>query len=291
MYKEVSLDPQCLSEFHYYGLLKSSFGYEKGRYVVAPIKDWIKEAYQAAKTAQELGPVKKKSITNYLNHLLKDKLQDKLILPRYRAHLTADNWIDWLELQRALRPFNSVISERTGNAIGYEEIITGNQDWNIPLTIRVDKTAEKIVDSFSSLLRLGGNLVIIDQYFSFASNPVLREIFSFLQSNQQTASITLVTSTNTADPTSVFEREYKTKFQFIPTFKLVVVPPKFFHDRYFFTEFGSLKSGQGFGVGAELGAQSDKLSIHLCGKDECMEAADWLKQIIDDGRAYATTLN
>ena len=291
MYKEVSLDPQCLSEFHYYGLLRSSFGYEKGRYAVAPLRDWIKEAYLAAKTAEDLKPVQKKSITNFLNSLLKDKLQDKFILPRYRSHLTADNWLDWLELQRALRPFNSVISERAGNAVGYGEIIAGHQSWDIPPTIRVDKTAEKIVEVFSALLRLGGNLVIIDQYFSLASNPVLREIFNFLQENQQTASITIVTSTNTADPASVFEREYKINFQFIPAFKLVVVPPKFFHDRYLFTEFGALKSGQGFGVGPEQGAQSDKLSIHLCGKEECTEAADWLKHIIDDGRAHLKVLN
>lgn len=291
MYKEVSLDPQCLSEFHYYGLLKDSFGYEKGRYVVAPLRYWIKEAYQAAKTAENIGPVRKKSITNYLNTLLKDKSQDKLILPDYRAHLVADNWLDWSELQKGLRPFNTLISERVGNAISYEEIIDGHQSWTIPPTIRIDKTASKIVEVFSTLLRLGGNLVIIDQYFRLASNPVLSEIFNFLQENQQIASITLVTSTNQADPASVFEREYKTNFQFIPAFKLVVVPSKFFHDRYIFTEFGALKSGQGFGVGVELGAQSDKLSIHLCGKEECQVSAGCLKQIIDDGRAHLSVLN
>lgn len=291
MYKEVSLDPLCLSEFHYYGLFKDSFGFEKGRYAVAPLKDWVKEAYRAAKTAENLGPVKRKSITNYLNCLQKDKLQDKLVLPRYRAHLTADNWIDWLELQNGVRPFNSVISERVGNAISYEEIIDGHKSWIIPATIRVEKKAEKIVEVLSSLLRLGGNLVIIDQYFSLASNPVLREMFNYLQSNQQTASITLVTSINTSDPATVFEREYKNNFEFIPSFKLVVVPSKFFHDRYFFTEFGALKSGQGFGAGVELGTQADKLSINLCGKAECQDTSQWLKQIIDDGRAQLSALN
>ena len=126
--------------------------------------------------------------------------------------------------------------------------------------------------------------MIIDQYFSLASNPVLREMFNYLQSNQQTASITLVTSINTSDPATVFEREYKNNFEFIPSFKLVVVPSKFFHDRYFFTEFGALKSGQGFGAGVELGTQADKLSINLCGKAECQDTSQWLKQIIDDGR-------
>jgi len=55
---------------------------------------------------------------------------------------------------------------------------------------------------------------------------------------------------------------------------LVIVPSKFFHDRYFFTEYGALKSGQGFIIGAALGAQADKLSINLCGKnDRCKRPA------------------
>ncbi|MBU1310186.1 MAG: hypothetical protein KKE30_11730 [Gammaproteobacteria bacterium] len=291
MYQEVSLDPHCLSEFHYYGLLKSNFGYEAGRYAVAPLRDWIKEAYQAAKSAEDLGPVKKKSITNFLNSLLKDKSQDKIIMPRYRSHISAVDWLDWLEHQRALRPFNSVISERVGSALSYEEIIAGHQCWVIPPTKRVDKTAESIVEVFSSLLRIGGNLVIIDQYFSLASNPVLKAIFNFLQTNQNVLSITLVTSIDAADPAAVFEREYKEEYAFIPKFNLVIVPSKFFHDRYFFTEYGALKSGQGFIVGAALGAQADKLSINLCGKDECLDAHSWVKQVIADGRVSLKVLS
>ncbi len=42
MYKEIALDPHCMSEFHYYGLLKSEFGFESGRYVIAPTKEWVR---------------------------------------------------------------------------------------------------------------------------------------------------------------------------------------------------------------------------------------------------------
>ena len=49
MYQEVALDPRCLGEYHYYGLLRNGFGFEAGRYVIAPVRDWAKEAFQAAK--------------------------------------------------------------------------------------------------------------------------------------------------------------------------------------------------------------------------------------------------
>ncbi|GHG74349.1 hypothetical protein GCM10010919_27750 [Alishewanella longhuensis] len=291
MYKEVSLDPNCLSHYHYYGLLKTAFGFEAGRYVVAPLKDWLSEAYQAAKASEHIEPVKKKSITNFLNKLRQDKAQDKIIMPCYRSHISADSWLNWLEYQRAVRPFNSVISERVENALSFEDIIAGDHSWTTPPTVRVKKTAESIVEALSSLLRWGGNLVIIDQYFSLAANPVLKEIFRFLQAHQHTVNITLATSVNTANPEAVFKREYGASFSFIPKFHLIVVPSKFFHDRYIFTEFGAIKSGQGFDVGPELGAQADKLSFHLCSKEESQEAAVWLKQIIDDGRALSLALN
>jgi len=59
MYQEVAFDPKCLSEYHYYGLLKSEFGFEKGRYISAPIKEWVREAYKAVKTSPLIQPNKK----------------------------------------------------------------------------------------------------------------------------------------------------------------------------------------------------------------------------------------
>lgn len=90
---------------------------------------------------------------------------------------------------------------------------------------------------------------------------------------------------------AVFDVEYNTRFEYVPTFNLVTVPERYFHDRYFFTEFGALKSGQGFSAGNSLGAQADKLSISLCGKDECKETKVLLAQIVRDGRASVLTLN
>lgn len=72
MYKEIAFDPECMAEYEYYGLLKQNFGFEKGRYVIASKKEWAKEAFQAVK-ASEISPVKKKSVTNYLNNLQKEK--------------------------------------------------------------------------------------------------------------------------------------------------------------------------------------------------------------------------
>lgn len=291
MYQDVAFDPKCMSEYHYYGLLKTSFGYEVGRYTIAPLKDWIKEAFHAAKNSESLEPVKRKSITNYLNSLNKDRTQDKIVLPLHRSHLSGDDWLAWLSEQQKFEPFSFVISERANNAITFESILAGDIGWSLPPTLRIDKTEQSIVDGLEPLLRFGGNVVIVDQYFRLTDNPVLQTMFQLLQAKKQVCSITLVTSVVAADPVAVFNSEYLTRFTYVPRFKLITVPEKFFHDRYFFTEFGALKSGQGFSAGAALGAQADKLSISLCGKDECHETETLIAQIVRDGRASLLVLN
>lgn len=291
MYQDVAFDPKCMSEYHYYGLLKTSFGYEVGRYTIAPLKDWIKEAFHAAKNSESLEPVKRKSITNYLNSLSRDRTQDKIVLPLHRSHLSADDWLSWLAVQQSFEPFSFVISERANNAITFESILAGNIGWSLPPTLRIDKTEQSIVDGLGALLRFGGNVVIIDQYFRLTGNPVLEEIFRVLQAKKQVSSITLVTSVVAADPVATFNGEYRSRFTYVPRFTLITAPERFFHDRYFFTEFGALKSGQGFSAGTVQGAQADKLSISLCGKAEYHETAAFLDKVVRDGRASLLVLN
>ncbi|MBE8232535.1 MAG: hypothetical protein HAW67_02280, partial [Endozoicomonadaceae bacterium] len=67
MYQEVAFDPECFSEYHYYGLLKSEFGFEKGRYIVAPIRSWVREAVKAVKDSQQIKPIRKQTIKNFVS--------------------------------------------------------------------------------------------------------------------------------------------------------------------------------------------------------------------------------
>ncbi len=136
MYKEIALDPHCLSEFHYYALLKSAFGFESGRYVVAPTKEWVREAYQCVK-ASSISPTKQKSITNFLNKLQREKSRPLVLLPADRAIWTSEhgyeNWATWVKSQHALRQFNAVVSEKEQEVhINYEQIIDGDNAWVVP---------------------------------------------------------------------------------------------------------------------------------------------------------------
>lgn len=285
MYQEVAVDPKCLSEYHYYGLLKERFGFEAGRYVIAPVREWAREAFIAAKNSKELQPVKKKSIINFLNKLQKSKDQDRFALPIHRSEINVENWTDWCTKQTEYLPFNSILSEQFEGAIGYVDIIERHASWHLPPTVTINRTSQEISACIAPIVRYGGNLTIVDQYFCFAPNPVLHNIFLMLQQYQSIRSITLVTAIDVAQPEVVFKRDYVDNFKLLPNFSLVIAPEKFFHDRYLMTEYCGIKSGHGFSPGAIQGAQADKLSISLCSKHECEETHQWIEAIVTDGRA------
>lgn len=291
MYKEVAFDPQCLSEYYYYGLLKSSFGFEKGRYVIAPVREWAREAFLAVKNAQNIQPVKKKSIINFLNKLQKEKQKNIILLPKHRENIGGANWLEWLLKQDAHLPFDSIISERIDNAIDYDKVIDGDENWHIPSTTRIKKTSTDISMMISPLLRFGGHLYIIDQYFSLASNPVLVGIFQLIQSFQSITRITLVTSVKTLNPHATFESEYADLFDYLPKFEIVQTKERIFHDRYIISENGAIKAGHGLSESKTKGTQADKLSISLCGQEESQETIGWIETVLTDGRASRIVLN
>ncbi len=289
MYKEIALDPACMSEYHYYGLLKTSFGFEKGRYVIAPTRDWAREAFQAVK-ASAISPVKKKSVTRFLNIIQKSRTSEFVYLPKHRAEITADSWSDWCTKQHAYYPFNSVISEQFNNAINYDDVLSEHNSWVIPPSMRINKTAEDISNSLIALLKLGGDLTIVDQYFCLANNAVLQAIMALIQDCKSITSITLVTSINTVQPETVFNHEYLASFNYIPRFSLVVAPERFFHDRYVISDKGAIKSGHGFSEAIAQGVQADMLSISLCGKEESDVTRGWISKALSEGKANLLVL-
>ncbi|MCU7997418.1 MULTISPECIES: hypothetical protein [unclassified Shewanella] len=290
MYQEVAFDPRCMAEYHYYGLLKHSFGFEAGRYVIAPVRDWAREAFQAAKASENLLPVRKKSITNFLNNLQRSKDQPYFILPLDRSSILADDWSVWCTRQTEILPFNSIVSELFAGAIKYDDLIDGHDSWLMPPSRLVNKVAKDISASLSTLIRFGGNVFIVDQYFRLANNPVLKSIFTLSQDSHAISSITLVTSINTGNPQKVFQQEFIDMYDQIPNFSLIIAPERYFHDRYVITDKGAIKSGHGFSEGVEQGVQADKLSLSLCSVVEATITKQWVEKAIAENKAECIVL-
>ncbi|MBH0045231.1 hypothetical protein [Pseudoalteromonas sp. NZS11_1] len=291
MYQEVAFDPQCLGEYHYYGLLKERFGFEAGRYVVAPVKEWVKEAYQSVQESETMQPIKKKSVKNFLNKLLKSKNNSFVILPLPRKGLTFDNWQSWYEKQHQESPFYVVVSERVLGALDYDSLIDGHVSWSIPPTICINKSAPEIAKILKPLLKLSDTVYLVDQYFSLANNQVLQAIFEMIEKDGTVKNFHLITSVDTKNPKRVFINEYSSNFKFMPKFSLTVVPQKFFHDRYLISNIGAIKAGHGFSEGVTQGAQADKLSLNICSKHESNDVIKQLEKIINTKQAAITYLN
>lgn len=291
MYQEVAFDPQCLAEYHYYGLLKSEFGFEKGRYVCAPVKEWVREAYKAVKASSQIQPNKKKSIKNYLNKLQKSKSGCPVTLPRYRESVEFDIWEQWCVKEMEVEPFNTIISECFETGLSYDEIIEGPDCWKLSPTTQVRKNAQEIKTVIEPLIRLGGDITIIDQYFRLSDNLVLEEIVRSAVKDSAVSSIILVTSIDTANVKQVFEEQYLSKFPACPSFNIVVAPQKYFHDRYIISKFGSIKAGHGFSEAPELGTQSDFLSISLCGEEEAHNSLTMVNEVVSAGNAQKIKLH
>ncbi|ROR70202.1 hypothetical protein EDB59_0850 [Vibrio crassostreae] len=274
MYKEIALDPHCMSEYHYYALLKSAFGFENGRYLVAPTKEWVREAYQSVK-ASDIAPTKKKSVTNFLNKLQRDKANPFIVLPKDRADSTLqsgyENWLNWMTSQHSLRAFNAVVSEQAGTEhINYEQIIDGDTSWSIPPTLWIDKTEHNILDVTVPLLNVGQELIIADPYFKLPGNALLKAILR-RAIGAGVRSVSIVTTMDCSNLSGVFEREYQASMVDLPLVNYIRVPHGFIHDRYLLSDKAAIKAGQGFSTAPEKGLQSDRLSISLCGLKEYRE--------------------
>lgn len=282
MYKEVALDPRCLAEFHYYGLLKSEFGTEKGRFLVAPVKEWVREAVKSVKQSQ-LSPIKQKSITNFLNRLQRDKSSDYVYLPEDRRAQAQDQqaifWLDWTRQQHSYRPFCSRISESgLAGYIDYSAILDNEMTWHVAPTRWLEKTPQSLATAIRPLLHLGRDLVIADPYFKLPSNPVLKDIFAYLQHYNIVKKIEIVTTMACADVHKVFTSEYRSKFNYLPTIVYTQMDQGALHDRYMFTEKAMIKAGQGFAIAPQKGLQSDKLSVSLCGAEEALATRTFIQE-------------
>ncbi|UHQ55327.1 hypothetical protein [Microbulbifer sp. YPW16] len=286
MYKEVAIDPECMKDFSYYSLIKMEFGFEKGRYISAVIKQWAREAYPHVK-GSDMPPVRKKSITNFLNGLMKSRVHELFLLADYRRTIAWKDWIDWWSEQNQKHSFALTLSEgRVENSVDYMAVLEGAECWKIKPTLMLDRNPDEIVDVLEPLLKISSELTIIDLYFSFAENKTLVELLRRIQAvGAKISDFHLITAIETSDPSAVFEREYRSLVPESMNFRVTEVPQRYIHDRYFITNSGALKAGYGFKDGVEQGAPADKLSVNLASLEECDHVMRGVSEAYAEGKA------
>ncbi len=289
MYKEVTVDPSCMAEFHYYGLVRSEFGFEKGRYLAVSVKEWAREAFQYVQKA-DIQPVKKKSVKQFLNAIQKAKRppeQFHLAADREQLkHFEGESWQDWLLRQSNLRLFTAVLSESgVHDSINYEDVISRHAKWSVSPSVPVDKNAVSIVDVIEKLIPFSQCLTIIDPYFGVGkqeSVEVLHELFSRARNYRLLRKITLVTHIKDKDPVATFSEKFMGKYESLPKFEVIDdLPDKFIHDRYLIGDKAAIKSGQGFSKGVAKGAASDQLRFNLVSQEEVSEVMGCIKEALN----------
>lgn len=267
MYKEVAFDPVCMAQFEYYSLLKQHFGFEHGRYVSADIKAWAQEAMANVKASQ-LQPVKEKSIKYYLNKMVRERGSEEFQLAVDRKKIVADGWTNWWTQQNKYRAFTLTISENPQiPCIQIEQINDKHADWEVPRSISIAGNADEIVKTLLPSCFLSSEITIIDPYFKLADNKVLKKLIQELQIINVTK-LKIVSTIIPDKPADNYNNYYKALNNNKISFSWIVAPDKFFHDRYFITDIGAIRSGNGFEEQAKKGAHADMLNLNIIGFDE-----------------------
>jgi len=284
MYKEVALDPACMADMEYYGLVRQHFGFEKGRYIAADVKAWAREAMSHVK-ASDLQPIKQQSIKNYLNKLVRSKDNDEFILAADRKGINIEDWNLWWQEQRKIREFSITISESANDGcINVDRINVGCSEWEIPPSISVSRTAHDIASVLLPLALISEEITIIDQYFRLVDNAVLVEIFNRLASSS-VRRLRIVTAINTVNAQGAYDGSYRSLNVRPISFEWIEAPDKFFHDRYFITEIGAVRSGHGFMADVEKGTHADLANLNIISRDEAHRTLSHLEELLENGRA------
>ncbi len=299
MYKEITIDPSCMTEFHYYGLVKNQFGFEKGRYLAVSIKDWVKEAFPLVKESN-LEPIKKRSVQNFLYKLQKAKpFPEQVYLANDRKVLKyekGESWQDWVQRQIELRQFTAVISENgIENCLNFDDVMDEHDNWIIHPSVSINKTAKEIIDAIEPMLPFCKYLTIIDNYFGIGKNgsqAVLHELFYRAKKYNCLKKVTLITNIKDKDPVKTFNDKIKSKHPSLPEFELIDdLPDGFFHDRYVLSERMAIKVGQGLSEELTKGTAADLLHFNLISSNEVKSNLDLLNTERENGNATTQILN
>ena len=286
MYKEVAIDPKCMAEYIYYVLVKREFGFDKGRYAAADVKQWAREAFQIVKKS-DMQTIRKKSVTNFLNRVQRGMESERFLLASDRKLIKGDDWNSWWVAQMKHRPFSASVSESDlEGTINHDAILDDCQQWKVPPSVSVDRSAEDIVSPIESLIYISREVLLVDQFFRFSDNNTLLELFKMLSVSPVTK-FTVVTSMDTVNIQQVYEREYKALNIHSIMFNWIKAPARYFHDRYFVSDVGAVKAGHGFMPEVKKGIHADKLNINIVSIDEAQGVKQSLAEVLESGAASA----
>ncbi|MBE0437585.1 MAG: hypothetical protein IBX56_17500 [Methylomicrobium sp.] len=284
MYMEVAFDPACMADMEYYCLVKQHFGFEKGRYIAADVKAWAREAMRHVKDS-DLQPIKKQSIKNYLNKLGRSKCNEEFVLTEDRKGLNIEEWNSWWQEQRKIREFSITISEsNTDGCINVDQINSGCDEWQIPPSVSVSRTAHDIVKVLLPLALISEEITIIDQHFRLVGNAVLVEIFNRI-ANSSVRKLRIITAMETANVRGTYDKNYRSLNALPIRFEWIKAPDKFFHDRYFITNVGAIRSGHGFMADVEKGSHADLANLNIISRAEALRTLSGLEELFENGKA------
>lgn len=291
MYKEIAVEPACIADAECFFALRDKFGFEKGRYLIADSAAWLKAAMAAVKVAQdndELKPVRAKTIKEWLNRLRKQKKgnERQLLLTNDRLlDGVNDNWNEWWAEQKAIRAFDVSIMAQSNSPHAYDfSELEDLADWQVSPSYFVGRTADEIISFLKPLLQISKDILLVDNFFNLASNPVLVELIRVF-SGMGGRHLTVVTTCDCASSERVWEREYQHLVTEAFHCDWIKVPDRYFHDRYLISDTGAIKAGHGFSIGVEQGIAADKLSLSYCSYEEASSVRRQVNELVDDGRA------
>lgn len=283
MYKEIAFDPACMAEMEYYNLLRQHFGFNQGRYISADIKAWVLEAMRHVKTSS-LQPIKQQTIKNYLNKIFRAKVGEEFHLAEDRKAIKSEVWSEWWSQQEQLRRFSLTISvDSKISCIKMADINEKHADWIIPTSISIVGNSQEIIRVLMPLCYLSKTITIIDPYFRLAGNNVLTALFSCLQ-NTNVDRLTIVSNISPDKPSENYDTLYKSLNTKNISFRWIIAPDKFFHDRYFLTDIGAIRSGNGFAEQTQKGAHADKLNLNIIDQEEAARTDSELRKLLTQNR-------
>lgn len=284
MYKEITIDPACLREFEYYSLIKLELGFDQGRYAIVDHKQWAREAMVAVK-ASAIPPVRKKSITNFLNKVGRGKEKEYLRITRDRRSVKGKNWRDWYLKQREIRSFDVVLSESGAKGtVPYMQLLDGHDQWQIPPSVSSSRQPSAIISQLEPLIRVSRTITLIDPYFRLNNNRVLAELIK-CASEYNIRELTLVSTFETRDPAGIYRREYQKLNRNDMKIRVLHVIPQYFHDRFFITDAGAITSGHGFSSEVQKGTPVDLVNMSIFSQENAQRTLSELNEALGGGKS------
>ncbi len=154
MNEEFALDPDVASRIAEFRLLLSKFGFYEGRFIARFPRRWIALALEA---------IADQDLRQRVQVLL-ERAKGRVFLPSGREFDSAMPWIENAIKQHSREPFHRVIStEKRPGVAHFDELdpadFPGSRD------ARIVGSVDNIKKTLKPLLRLSGNLVLVDPYF------------------------------------------------------------------------------------------------------------------------------